>query len=503
MIWSFVPIWIVDVGGSLLMIVFGFLCILLAHELRSRDRGNVIWTYLLWVSFGLSAFAISRSAGHLLKQLLLMQGHESVWASVQPFSGAINTLTFVFVGSVTLFFERVWNIYRLISRDKKELQETRDELLYVNQNLEKLVGERTAELALSEEKFRRIFEVSKDMILVIDPGGEILDINPHGLKLLSSDGESLQGRSFQSFLSGDASWRQLREAIETVGFVSNTEITLKRTDGVTVRTLVSGSFDPGHTSGDGTFHLLIRDIEQRRLMEEQIAQADKLASIGQLSAGVAHEINNPLGIILGYTQLLLREEKAGSDRYEDLRIIEKHSKNCRSIVSDLLDFSRSSKPSPKMINLHQVIEEVLTFVEQHSGFGHVLVDRDFDPRLPAILLDEKRIKQVFINLVMNAKHAVGAEGSIRIRTKYNRAGDRVRIMVIDSGHGISRENLPRIFDPFFTTKPTGEGTGLGLSVSYGIIKNHGGEIHVESKPGQGSIFTVVLPVDQTTQRNTP
>ena len=496
MILSFVPIWIVDVCGSFLMIIFGFLCILVAHELRSRDRSNVIWTYLLWVCIGLSAFAISRSAGHLLKQILLLTDHASVWSVIQPFSGAINTLTFVFVGSVTLFFERIWNIYRLISRDKQELQATRDELLYVNQNLEKMVGERTAELALSEEKFRRIFEVSKDMIVVLDSDGRILDINPQGFKLLSSDGESLQGRPFQSFIQDGTNWQEIKTAITAAGFVTNAEITLKRTDGATVRTLVSGSLDQGPANANGTFHLLIRDIEQRRLMEEQIAQADKLASIGQLSAGVAHEINNPLGVILGYTQLLLRAEEAGSDRYEDLRIIEKHSKNCRSIVSDLLDFSRSSKPSPEMTDLHQLIDEVLTFIEQHSGVGGIRIDRAYDKQLPNVLLDAKRIKQVIINLVLNAKHAIGAEGSISVRTDFETTKNRVCIQVTDSGHGISRDNLSRIFEPFFTTKPTGEGTGLGLSVSYGIIKNHGGDILVESTPGQGSTFTVLLPVNQ-------
>lgn len=502
MILSFVPIWIVDVCGSLLMIIFGFLCILQAHELRSRDRSNVIWTYLLWVSIGLSAFAISRSAGHLLKQMLLLTGHSSIWSMIQPFSGAINTLTFVFVGSVTLFFERVWNIYRLISRDKIELQTTRDELLYLNQNLEKMVDERTAELALSEEKFRSIFEVSKDMIVVLDGDGKILDINPHGLKLLSSDGEQMNGRSIQSFIHGGTDWDMIKKSIYAEGFISNAEITLKRTDGATVRTLASGSLDQGPSNTDYVFHLLIRDIEQRRLMEEQIAQADKLASIGQLSAGVAHEINNPLGIILGYTQLLLRQEKDGSDRFEDLKIIEKHSKNCRSIVSDLLDFSRSSKPSPEMTDLHKVIDEVLAFIEQHSGFGGIKIDRHFDKQLPDILLDEKRIKQVFINLILNAKHAVGAAGSISVRTDLDNANNHVRIQVGDSGHGISQDNLARIFEPFFTTKPTGEGTGLGLSVSYGIIKNHGGDILVESTPGQGSTFTVLLPVNQDSLGNT-
>jgi len=499
---SFVPIWIVDVCGSVLMIIFAFMCVLLALKLRNRDRSNVIWIYLLWVSIGLAAFAISRSAGHLLKQVLLLTGRPSVWSAVQPFSGAINTLTFVFVGSVTLFFERVWNIYRLISRDKKELQETRDELLYVNQNLEELVGERTAELAQSEEKFRRIFEVSKDMILVLDSNGSIVDINPHGYKLLSIDGETVHGRPFQTFIHGGPDWPRIKKGLIAKGFITNTEITLKRTDGATVRTLVSGSLDQGPGNTNGAIHLLIRDIEQRRLMEEQIAQADKLASIGQLAAGVAHEINNPLGIILGYTQLLLRSEDPGGNRHEDLKIIEKHAKTCRSIVSDLLDFSRSSKPSPEMIDVHGVIDEVLNFIDQHSGFADIKIERHFDSKLPAILLDEKRIKQVFINLVMNAKHAVGTQGSIRVQTIFEATAGQARIQVIDSGHGISPEDLPRIFDPFYTTKPTGEGTGLGLSVSYGIVKNHGGDILVKSRLYRGSTFTVILPVPGKVQGTT-
>ena len=340
------------------------------------------------------------------------------------------------------------------------------------------------------------------MILVLDSNGSIVDINPHGYKLLSIDGETVHGRPFQTFIHGGPDWPRIKKGLIAKGFITNTEITLKRTDGATVRTLVSGSLDQGPGNTNGAIHLLIRDIEQRRLMEEQIAQADKLASIGQLAAGVAHEINNPLGIILGYTQLLLRSEDPGGNRHEDLKIIEKHAKTCRSIVSDLLDFSRSSKPSPEMIDVHGVIDEVLNFIDQHSGFGGIKIERHFDSKLPAILLDQKRIKQVFINLVMNAKHAVGTQGSIRVQTIFDTAAGQARIQVIDSGHGISPEDLPRIFDPFYTTKPTGEGTGLGLSVSYGIVKNHGGDILVESRLSRGSTFTVILPVPSKVQGTT-
>lgn len=235
--------------------------------------------------------------------------------------------------------------------------------------------------------------------------------------------------------------------------------------------------------------------EQKKIMENQMAQADKLASIGQLSAGVAHEMNNPLGIILGYTQLLLRDEDSKTERYNDLKTIEKHVKSCKSIVEDLLSFARSSKPEREEISIHEAMDDVLNFVVQHSDLAKIEIIKDYDIIIPPVFINERKIKQVFMNLIMNAKHAVGKTGTIKITTKLNRSKNRAYILVLDSGYGIEKKNLSRIFDPFFTTKSTGEGTGLGLSVSYGIIKNHDGEILVESKRGKGSTFTIVLPVN--------
>jgi signal transduction histidine kinase len=284
------------------------------------------------------------------------------------------------------------------------------------------------------------------------------------------------------------------EEIDEHGAIFNAEIDLICQDDTTRHALVSAGLDRGRTETEGTIHYLVKDIEQRRLMELQIAQADKLASLGQLSAGVAHEINNPMGIILGYTQLLLREESPDSEKHSDLKIIEKHVKNCKAIVEDLLSFSRSSKTEEKKHKIHEIIDEVLNFVKQHAKVEHLEIIRKYDEEVPVILLDEKKIKQVFINLIMNASHAIGGSGTIEIRTNYDQPNESIQVQVSDSGHGISKANMKRIFDPFFTTKPTGEGTGLGLSVSYGIIKNHGGEITVESEPGEGSTFTVILPV---------
>jgi PAS domain S-box-containing protein len=493
MILHFVPIWFVDVFGSILMILLSFLCLRLVFNLIHRDPNNVIWAYLLWFCIGLSGFAISRSAGHLLKDILLVMHKDQIWAAIRPFSGAINTIMLALVAAVTLFFERTWKIYQQILKDKQILQETNKEVIYLNQNLEQLVDERTQELAVSEHKYRRIFEISKDIIMVTRRDGTITDINPSGHELLGREDASPVGHSFAEFVA-DGHWEHIIEEIDEHGAIFNAEIDLICQDDTTRHALVSAGLDRGRIETEGTIHYLVKDIEQRRLMELQIAQADKLASLGQLSAGVAHEINNPMGIILGYTQLLLREESPDSEKHSDLKIIEKHVKNCKAIVEDLLSFSRSSKTEEKTHKIHEIIDEVLNFVKQHAEVEHLEIIRKYDEEVPVILLDEKKIKQVFINLIMNAGHAIGGSGTIEIRTNYDQPNESIQVQVSDSGHGISKADMKRIFDPFFTTKPTGEGTGLGLSVSYGIIKNHGGEITVESEPGEGSTFTVILPV---------
>ena len=349
-------------------------------------------------------------------------------------------------------------------------------------------------MAASESKYRRIFEVSKDMILVSKKDGQIVDMNPTGYKMLGYNESEFfdKKKYFQNVFDKNADWTTIQNILEEKGFISSFEIELRRKDDSHIHCLLSGSLDRGSSGTEDTIHFLVKDIEQKKLIENQIAQTDKLASIGQLSAGIAHEINNPLGIILGYAQLLIRDENIESERYADLKIIEKHTKNCRSVVEDLLNFARSSQTEKEAIKIHEAIDEVLNFIQHHSELSNIEIEKEYDTNIPPLLLDEKKIKQVLMNLIMNAKHAVGKSGAIRLSTAYNRSTRQVSIKIADTGCGIEKKNISRIFDPFFTTKSTGEGTGLGLSVSYGIIKNHGGNIFVESEPGKGATFTVVL-----------
>jgi two-component system, NtrC family, sensor kinase len=497
MIVSFFPIFLVDLIGSVLMIVLSFLCLRIVFTLRKRDSNNLIWTYLLWICIGLACFAVSRSAGHILKNVLIMVGYKSVWQTIRPFSGAVNTIMFIVVAAITLFFERIWKIYQLILKDRQAIAAAHQELLFLNQNLEERVEKRTIELKASEYKHRQIFEASRDMIIVTRKNGLVLNLNPAGYKLLGMDAvekNAAASHYLQDFLFNRNEWHTIENVIAHEGSLSSFELDLKTVDGVAKRSLISGSIAKSPGEEEDTILLLAKDIEQRRLMEKQLAQADKLASIGELSSGVAHEINNPLGIILGYTQLLLKEERPDSERYTDFKTIEKHVRGCKTIVEDLLSFARTSPSKRETADIHLIINDVIAFLQHHSGIEKIDIQKHFDPALCPVVLDKKKIKQVIMNLLMNARHAIGQSGTIEITTRLNKQDQSIDIHVRDTGYGIQKNDLPRIFDPFFTTKPTGEGTGLGLSVSYGIIKGHGGNITVKSEPGKGSQFTVSLPV---------
>jgi len=239
----------------------------------------------------------------------------------------------------------------------------------------------------------------------------------------------------------------------------------------------------------------------------QLIQVEKMAAVGQLAAGVAHELNNPLGGILGYSQFALekinqkpfsqfgREDTADFLQY--LRDIEQQTKRCRSIIQNLLKFSRSSRKEEfEPTDLNQVVNETLTFTRHQVERSKVKLVQNLEEDLPLITGHVSQLQQVFTNLILNAVQAMPQGGTLTISTAVYRDKDEIHVSFADTGEGIPKENLDKIFEPFFSTKRVGEGTGLGLSVSYGLIRNHGGEIKVTSEKGQGSVFTVILPVSQ-------
>jgi two-component system, NtrC family, sensor kinase len=238
-----------------------------------------------------------------------------------------------------------------------------------------------------------------------------------------------------------------------------------------------------------------KDITAQKRLTIQTQQTEKMAAIGQLAAGVAHEINNPLGVILCYADLLKQSHGERQEELSDLQTIEKHALNCKRIVADLLNFARSRDQVRSLASVNQIIEETVNLVAAQFQKQQIGIETDLDPELPVLEIDADRLKQVFLNLFMNAAQAITGPGRIRI-SSHLQEEDRMAVVVEDNGCGIPPDQLDRIFDPFFTTKGPGEGTGLGLSVSYGIICDHGGEIRAESSPGEWTRLSVLLPVRQ-------
>ena len=228
-------------------------------------------------------------------------------------------------------------------------------------------------------------------------------------------------------------------------------------------------------------------------MQARVAQSERLASVGMLAAGVAHEINNPLGGILALTSLTLEDTPTTDQRRENLEEVVRQTERCRDIVKSLLEFSRQSKEGTETVDLNEIARDTYALVGSQSLFFNVAVVMDLDPDLPRIMADRSQMQQVFMNLFVNAAQAMQEEGRITVKSGYSKQDGHVVVTVSDTGHGIDKQHIARIFDPFFTTKEDGRGTGLGLSIAYGIVTQHGGTITVDSEPGKGTTFSMRFP----------
>ena len=259
---------------------------------------------------------------------------------------------------------------------------------------------------------------------------------------------------------------------------------------------------PMREDGEHISHVITigEDITEWRRAQQRLSETEKLAAVGQLAAGVMHEINNPLATILACCEALaLRaEELTPSERHahdEYLKIIDSEVQRCRRIVDSLLDFSRPKSGNKRDIDVNAVVEQTLFLLKHHARFKRLTVVPELSPGLPALHADQEKLIQSFMALMLNAMDAMDSRGTLTVRSRMNpERPDEVLLEFIDTGTGIKQEDLPKIFEPFFTTKPQGRGTGLGLSICYGIIAEHRGRIAVESQVGVGSNFQVYLPI---------
>ncbi|MEJ5328580.1 MAG: ATP-binding protein [Desulfobaccales bacterium] len=383
-------------------------------------------------------------------------------------------------------------------------------------SLEEEVNRKREELRKSEARYQALVENAADLIYTVDAEGHILSINNFAARLFS---QTLQkapdrdpatvprtpqdfiGRSLYEIFSpksADFHLEWLREIRETGRVRSKRHQVTIGDQEFWFSTSIVGLKD--ETGQIFSYEIISRDITGRKAFEDRLINMEKLASIGTLAAGVAHEINNPIAVILGFTEHLIEQTAPYPEIQETLKIIEEEGLKCKKIVENLLTFARAPEKSETSTDLNAVLEKMLAVVRNSLFTKKIRLETDIAAGLPRVAGDPRELQQVFINLINNAMDAMKGGGVLTVKARPTPDGKRVAIQFHDTGNGIPREVQHKIFDPFFTTKKTGEGTGLGLSTCYGIVSKYGGNIVFTSFPAaeypdkHGTTFTVYLPV---------
>lgn len=400
------------------------------------------------------------------------------------------------------------SLQQIYSEEKNEQElfgpPSNDELYQIKFAFENVTDNLKAvhdELKGSEAKYRTLFQASPDAIFVCDANGILTDINNAGAQLFEIDHLQayLHQKSFPHLHANPEEGHKLFNTIQNKGFVTNTEAILATENGAQVTCSISARSLINERGEFDGIEGIIRDVSEEKALNKHLAQTERLASIGQLAAGVAHEINNPLGVILCYGDLIQKIEPTNPQIKEDSEIIKKHALSCKTIVESLLNFARVSETKMKQADIHACLEEILQVLRNQMKKQNIIVNQELDQNIEHVLFDEDKIKQVFMNLLINSMQAMPEGGELQLMTFMDQEREEIKIDVSDTGYGIPEDKLDKIFEPFYTTKERGQGTGLGLSVSYGIIQQHHGNISVSSQPGQGTTFSIQLPVNGNTQ----
>ena len=361
------------------------------------------------------------------------------------------------------------------------------------------------ELIKANDFLNNLIESSVDGIIAADLKGDILVFNKGAEKLLGYKSEEVIGRLHITEIYPPGVALEIMKKMRShefggIGRLESSQSTLVDKEGEHVPISISAAIiyeDGREMASVGIFTDLREKLKMEKELQDtqlQLLQSEKMSSLGKLAAGVAHEINNPLGGILIFSNLLMEEMEENDCQREDLQRIAEEATRCKEIVKSLLEFARQTGPKMEPIDINKAINDGLFFLENQVVFHNIIIEKELDTHLPLIEGNSSQIKQVFMNIMVNAAEAMEGRGTLNVKTAFQSKNDSVLIEFSDTGPGIPAENISRIFDPFFTTKEIGKGTGLGLSLSYGVIEEHHGKIDVKSKRDGGTSFIIELPI---------
>ena len=363
------------------------------------------------------------------------------------------------------------------------------------------------QLQRSNAFLKNLILSSVDAVLAADMTGKILIFNDAAAEVSGyTIEEALTTLNIRDVYPGEGAKDIMRKLRDTKyggkGKLKSYKVDVLRKDGEIIPILLNAAIvyeGDNEVASIGFFH----DLREEMKMEEelkntqvQLVQAEKMASLGKLAAGVAHQLNNPLGGITLFAQLIMEEYKLEEGAREDLSRIIKDAQRCRDTVKELLEFARQTKMEKKPLDINQTISRTLFLLGNQTLFHNIEIKEDFDPSLPSIPADIQQINHVIMNIILNAAQAMNGKGELLVKTGLAPENGAVFMEVADTGPGIPENIIDRIFEPFYTTKEEGKGTGLGLSLVYGIVQDHNGSVTAANRPEKGAVFRVELPLKQ-------
>lgn len=360
-------------------------------------------------------------------------------------------------------------------------------------------------LMRSNEFLRNLILSSVDGVIAADKKGNILIFNDAAVEISGySVDEAINDLNIVDvYPDGEKTAREIMKMLRSreyggVGKLKSYKVNVSRKDGTIIPISLNAAIiyeGKEEVATLGFFHDLRESIKMRTKLEKtqlQLLQSEKMASLGKLAAGVAHQLNNPLGGITLFAKLVLEEYELQEEVREDIGRILKDAQRCRDTVKELLEFARQTRYNIQPHDINRALSRTLFLLENQALFQNIEIVKELDETLPQVSVDIQQIGHLFMNIILNAAQAMEGKGRLTLRTRKNPEKEGAIIEIEDTGPGIPGDILSHIFDPFFTTKEEGKGTGLGLSLAYGIVKKHGGAIHAKSEAGKGTIFIIEL-----------
>ncbi|MBU4345256.1 MAG: PAS domain S-box protein [Proteobacteria bacterium] len=369
--------------------------------------------------------------------------------------------------------------------------------------LQNQISARSKELKRYEERYRSLVESAEDFIFTVDDSGHFRSLNTFTAAFFGGTPSQFIGQPLSNLFSKEVAEKQLSIIKHVFQVGKSVRDDFMVTTGEH-QVLLNANFMP-HKDEKGNVRSVLciaKDITESKKLENHLVNTEKLASMGTLAAGVAHEINNPLGIILGFTDLLLEKCEKNSRLYQDLKTIEHHGLHCKAVVENLLRFARHGEGLYEYCDINESIRNIMDVVKHSLDMNDIELRLSLSPDLPEVKGDLRQMQQVILNLTNNAAASMKNGGILWISSAIDANKEKVVVIVRDNGHGIPPEYMDKIFDPFFTTKSEGEGTGLGLSVSHGIVTKYEGAITCESNTTnsgsnpKGTTFKITLRIKQ-------